>query len=108
MTRAARILLVDDELPIQRALAPLLRSRGYEVDVASSGSDALNAIAARSPDLETMTRRGTNSPSPIKGRLKGLAMGSDSDGPLLAVWSPDSRRPPQAASASMANLIHTT
>jgi hypothetical protein len=28
---------------------------------------------------------------PIKGRLKSLAMGSDSDGPLLAVWSPDSR-----------------
>ena len=51
MTRPARILLVDDELPIQRALAPLLRSRGYDVDVASSGSDALNAIAARSPDL---------------------------------------------------------
>jgi len=51
VTRPARILLVDDELPIQRALAPLLRSRGYDVDVASSGSDALNAIAARSPDL---------------------------------------------------------
>ena len=51
MTRPARILLVDDELPIQRALAPLLRSRGYDVNVASSGSDALNAIAARAPDL---------------------------------------------------------
>jgi WD40 repeat protein len=41
-------------------------------------------------DLETMTREGANLPSPIRARLKGLAMGSDSDGPLLAVWSPDS------------------
>ena len=41
-------------------------------------------------DLETMTRKGASFPSPIKGRLKGLAMGNDSDGPLLAVWSADS------------------
>ena len=89
MTRAARILLVDDELPIQRALAPLLRSRGYEVDVASSGSDALNAIAARSPDLvvldlglpdlegtEVCRRVRTTSKMPI---IVLTARGSDSD-----------------------------
>jgi two-component system KDP operon response regulator KdpE len=51
VTRPARILLVDDELSIQRALAPLLRSRGYEVDVAPTGTGALAAIAARPPDL---------------------------------------------------------
>jgi two-component system KDP operon response regulator KdpE len=51
MTRAARILLVDDELPIRRALAPLLRSRGYEVDVAATGEEALQAIGSRQPDL---------------------------------------------------------
>ena len=44
MTRPARILLVDDELPIQRALAPLLRSRGYDVEVAATGAGALDAI----------------------------------------------------------------
>jgi two-component system KDP operon response regulator KdpE len=49
--RSARILLVDDELSIQRALVPLLRSRGYDVDVASTGATALNAVAARPPDL---------------------------------------------------------
>jgi len=49
--RAARILLVDDELPIQRALAPLLRSRGYDVDVAASGREAMSAVAGRAPDL---------------------------------------------------------
>ena len=41
-------------------------------------------------DLETMARQGASFPSPIKGRLKALAMGNDRDGPLLAVWSPDS------------------
>jgi len=51
MTKAARILLVDDEVPIQRAVAPLLRSRGYEVDVAATGEEALKAVALREPDL---------------------------------------------------------
>jgi two-component system KDP operon response regulator KdpE len=51
MTSAARILLVDDEVPIQRAVAPLLRSRGYEVEVAGTGQDALKIVAAHPPDL---------------------------------------------------------
>ena len=51
MTRAARVLLVDDEVAIQRALAPLLRSRGYEVDVAGSGTDALKVMSLRPADL---------------------------------------------------------
>ena len=48
---AARILLVDDEVSIQRAVAPLLRSRGYEVDVAATGEEALAKLEAQSPDL---------------------------------------------------------
>ena len=51
MTRPARILLVDDEMSIQRALAPLLRSRGYDVEVAGSGAGALKAFGLRPPDL---------------------------------------------------------
>ncbi len=51
MTRAARILLVDDEVSIQRAVAPLLRSRGYEVDIAGTGADALKTAVDRPPDL---------------------------------------------------------
>jgi two-component system, OmpR family, KDP operon response regulator KdpE len=49
--RRARILLVDDEVSIQRAVAPLLRSRGYEVDVAATGEEALAKFEAQSPDL---------------------------------------------------------
>jgi two-component system, OmpR family, KDP operon response regulator KdpE len=51
VTATARILLVDDEVPIQRAVAPLLRSRGYEVEVAATGEEALAMFRARPPDL---------------------------------------------------------
>jgi two-component system KDP operon response regulator KdpE len=51
MSPPARILLVDDELSIQRALAPLLRSRGYDVDVAGTGKDALKIVAEHPPDV---------------------------------------------------------
>ena len=51
MTLRSRILLVDDEAAIQRAVAPLLRSRGYDVDVAGTGAEALAAVAERPPHL---------------------------------------------------------
>jgi len=47
----SRILLVDDDVSIQRAVAPLLRSRGYQVDVVSNGLDALKAVADQAHDL---------------------------------------------------------
>lgn len=51
MTRPSRILLVDDEASIQRSVAPLLRSRGYEVDGAATGRLALEAVWADPPDV---------------------------------------------------------
>ena len=51
MTARARILLVDDEIAIQRAVGPLLRSRGYDVDVAGTGVAALKLADDRPPDL---------------------------------------------------------
>jgi two-component system KDP operon response regulator KdpE len=51
MTHRARILLVDDEVAIQRAVAPLLRARGYDLDLAGTGAEALKAFADRRPDL---------------------------------------------------------
>jgi two-component system KDP operon response regulator KdpE len=51
VSHAARILLVDDEPSIQRSVAQLLRSRGYDVDVAGTGADALQHIAQYRPDL---------------------------------------------------------
>jgi len=51
VTRAAQILLVDDEQSIQRAMAPLLRSRGYSVALASTGREALALFSRERPDL---------------------------------------------------------
>jgi two-component system, OmpR family, KDP operon response regulator KdpE len=51
VTRPARILLVDDEVSIQRAVEPLLRSRGYDVDVAGTSRDAFAALDRQMPDL---------------------------------------------------------
>jgi two-component system KDP operon response regulator KdpE len=51
MTRAAVILLVDDEVSIQRAVGPLLRSRGYDVQAARTAREAFDAFARYTPDL---------------------------------------------------------
>ena len=46
-----RVLVVDDEPQILRALAINLRARHYEVFTAASGTDALAAAATHQPDL---------------------------------------------------------
>jgi two-component system KDP operon response regulator KdpE len=51
MNQPPRILLVDDEVAIQRAVAPLLRSRGYQVEVVGTGREAVDIVVDRSPDL---------------------------------------------------------
>jgi two-component system KDP operon response regulator KdpE len=47
----SRILVVDDEPQIRRALAVNLRARGYEVELAASGEEALQTAAAHHPDV---------------------------------------------------------
>jgi two-component system KDP operon response regulator KdpE len=51
VTHHPRILLVDDEIAIQRAVGPLLRARGYDVEVAGTGAEALRLATERTPDL---------------------------------------------------------
>ncbi len=48
---AARILVVDDEPQLLRALATNLKARGYEVDQAATGEAALMLAASHHPDL---------------------------------------------------------
>jgi len=45
-----RVLVVDDEPPIVRAVAANLRVRGYEVLTVASGDAALAAVEAHQPD----------------------------------------------------------
>jgi two-component system KDP operon response regulator KdpE len=46
-----RVLVVDDEPQILRALAINLRARGYEVDLAADGEHALTLAASHHPDV---------------------------------------------------------
>ena len=78
MTRPTSILLVDDEVSIQRAVGPLLQSRGYDVEIAGTARDALRAASEHHPDLivldlglpdiegtEVCRRIRSDSPAPI-------------------------------------------
>jgi two-component system KDP operon response regulator KdpE len=47
----SRVLVVDDDPGLTRALAITLRARGYDVDTASDGAAGLAAAATRLPDL---------------------------------------------------------
>jgi two-component system, OmpR family, KDP operon response regulator KdpE len=48
---SSRVLVVDDEPPILRALGTNLRARGYAVDVARTGEEALQLAAGHRPDV---------------------------------------------------------
>ena len=48
---ATRVLAVDDEPPILRALATNLRARGYDVDLATTGEAALELASRHAPDV---------------------------------------------------------
>jgi two-component system, OmpR family, KDP operon response regulator KdpE len=49
--RAARVLIVEDEPALLRALRINLRARGYDVAIASAGRDALAQARQRPPDV---------------------------------------------------------
>lgn len=50
MNKDARVLVVDDETQIIRALTVNLQALGYEVDAAGTGEDALKKAADHKPD----------------------------------------------------------
>jgi two-component system KDP operon response regulator KdpE len=47
----SRVLVVDDEQPILRAMAINLRARGYTVDLAATGEEALALASRHHPDV---------------------------------------------------------
>ena len=46
-----RVLVVDDDVALARALAINLRARGFEVTVASTGREALDGVARARPEV---------------------------------------------------------
>ena len=51
------VLVVDDELLIRKSLAKVLRSRGYQVDTASSGAEGLEKASALHPQVMILDMR---------------------------------------------------
>jgi len=51
MAQGARILVVDDEPQIRRSLQVNLENRGYAVETAESGEEALRSFTNRRPDV---------------------------------------------------------
>ena len=49
--KGPRVLVVDDELQIQRLLSVALTAAGYEVLTAETGAQALRLAATAAPDL---------------------------------------------------------
>jgi two-component system KDP operon response regulator KdpE len=47
----SRVLVIDDELPMRRTLGIGLRARGYDVDLAATGEEALSVAARTRPDV---------------------------------------------------------
>lgn len=50
-SRPIRVLVIDDEPQIRRVLSSVLRTRHYEVDLASTAEEGIEMTAARSPDI---------------------------------------------------------
>jgi DNA-binding response OmpR family regulator len=51
LAKSKKILIIDDEAPIRRVLELKLKSRGYEIIMATNGEEGLNLIKSQEPDV---------------------------------------------------------
>jgi two-component system, OmpR family, KDP operon response regulator KdpE len=51
MSNSPHILVIDDELQIQRAIHTILSEKGFKVTTASNGTEGLTLAAANEPDI---------------------------------------------------------
>ncbi|MCG8691533.1 MAG: PAS domain S-box protein [Minwuiales bacterium] len=63
--QTGRILVIDDELEVSRMIADILRTDGHEVRTASSGTEALNALARYDFDVILSDLRMPNMDGPL-------------------------------------------
>jgi DNA-binding response OmpR family regulator len=49
--KRSRVLVVDDEEQIRRALKSILSARKYDVEIAANGEDAIDLAIDNPPDL---------------------------------------------------------
>src|SRR6185369_1779524 len=67
-----RVLIVDDDLDIQRLVSYNLSQAGFDVITASSGRKALESIQQQPPDIIMLTARGEE-----VDRVVGFELGAD-------------------------------
>ena len=51
MISKKRVLVIEDEQPIAEPLADALRREGFDVELAGSAADGLDAFSAHAPDI---------------------------------------------------------
>jgi two-component system response regulator RegX3 len=51
MVRRKKVLVIEDEQPIAEPLADALRREGFDVQLAATAADGLEAFSARAPDI---------------------------------------------------------
>jgi two-component system KDP operon response regulator KdpE len=81
MTELPHLLIVDDDSLIQESLSLFLRLRGYSVESAHSGAEALSAIAHRRPDLIILDLGLTD----MEGRVVCERVRQTSDVPIIVL-----------------------
>ena len=98
LKRKARLLLLDDDPAMQRLMATMLRREGYNVDVVSAGSQAIEKIgrvryAALLLDLMTPTEGGMTVIRHLKNTqpelLRRVVLVTASPETLLKTVAPD-------------------
>ncbi len=80
MSDKVKILLVDDEQAILETLQILFRGEGYEVAVANSGKEALDALHEEAPDIVLTDIR-----MPGAGGMEVLARAREVDGEMAVI-----------------------
>ncbi|GCE49314.1 two-component system KDP operon response regulator KdpE [Thermosporothrix hazakensis] len=80
--KGKRILIVDDELPIQRILRKSLHASGYEVLAAYNGEQALEIVRLHQPDLILLD---LCMPGPVSGLDVCVAVRKQGKTPIIVV-----------------------
>ena len=57
LKKHVNILLVDDDLDYIQVTAFFLKTKGYNVDIATSGADAINKVSAQRSELGAVQNR---------------------------------------------------
>jgi CheY-like chemotaxis protein len=91
MTVRTRVLVVDDEEMMRELVGTMLEMEGYEVAMADGGQSALDAIAARRPDLVLLD---LNMPKMTGWQVIDRLKNHENPPPIIAMSGMGMKEPP--------------